>query len=265
MRVYIITHKKVDKYGDDSYKLLQVGAELNSNRFGDEYLIDSVGDNISSKNKSFCELTGLYWIWKNTDDDIVGLEHYRRYLEEPNGKEPAKTSTISDILKRSDIILPKVTKQPNSIKYGWSLIHHAKDMDIVRDVISEKYPGYLAEFDTVMNSHELYICNMMICKKSICDKYCEWLFDILFEVENRVDISTYDDMQKRLFGFISERLLNVWVMHNHLKVTELKLINTESGKVSKITSWLYKIARYVFHIDILYFQVYRKLKFYRGE
>ena len=87
----------------------------------------------------------------------------------------------------------------------------------------------------------------------------------LFETEKRVDISKYNNMQKRLFGFISERLLNVWVKHNALRIKELNMFNTESKKTAVITSRIYNIARYVFNIDILYFQVNRKLKLYHGE
>lgn len=266
MKIYIVTHKKVNKYGDDHYQLLHVGANLTQTRFGNDYIVDSSGENISDRNKTFCELTGVYWIWKNTNDDIVGLEHYRRYLVEPNEKNlPVCNSTVEQLLLEYDIILPTISKQPNSIKYGWSLTHHIKDMDVLREVISDKYPDYLLEFDSVLSSHQLYICNIMICKKKLYNQYCEWLFDILFEVEKRVDISTYDDMQKRLFGFLSERLLNVWVKHNQLKIKELDMINTETKKTTIITSKLYYIARYIFHIDILYFQVHRKLRIYRGE
>lgn len=266
MKIYIVTHKKVKKYGGDNYQLLQVGAQLADNKFGKEYILDSDGENISDKNKSFCELTGLYWIWKNSNEDIVGLEHYRRYLVEPKKKnKPVTEETIRKLLLSYDLILPRISKQPNSVRYGWSLVHHVEDIEILRDVISKLYPDYIPEFDFVFSSHQLYICNMMICKKNLCDKYCKWLFDILFEVEKRIDISKYDDMQKRLFGFLSERLLNVWIYHNKLKIKELRMINIESKKKTYITSKIYYIARYIFHIDILYFQVTHKLRFYRGE
>lgn len=266
MAIYIITHKKTTKYGDGNYKLLYVGAALRIERFGEDFLTDSVRENISVKNKSFCELTGIYWIWKNSCDDIVGFVHYRRYLLEPGSRDvPVRYDTVRNLLNDKDIILPKISKQPNSIKYGWSLIHYIQDLDMLRNVIEEKCPDYLEDFDVFMSSHELYICNIMIGKKEIVDKYCEWLFELLFELEKRVDISDYDTMQKRLFGFLSERLLNVWVRHNNLRIAELRLYNTETKKKSKITSKLYDIARYCFYIDILYFQVYRKLKFYHGE
>jgi hypothetical protein len=262
--IYIITHKKVNKYGDDNYKLLQVGSILNKENFGKEYLRDDSGDNISNKNKTFCELTGLYWIWKNTDDQIVGIEHYRRYLSYKNN-DPISYSNVGELLKSHDIILPRLTKVPSSVKYAYSLMHHEKDLYLLKDIITEKYPEYVTDFDSVLEGHSLYICNIMMCKKEILNQYCRWLFDILFEMEKRLDINEYDDRQKRVFGFLSERLLNVWIKHNNLNICEMKLINTEEKAYTNFTSAIYKIARYVFHIDILQLQVNRKFKIYHNQ
>ena len=254
------------KYGDKHYKLLHVGSALTEKRFGTEYLLDSIGDNISLKNKSFCELTGLYWVWKNADDTIVGLEHYRRYLaDNKRGTSPLAYDDIVKILEKKDVILPKITKIPSTVRYAYSLMHHEKDLELLRKVICNLYPDYVKDYDDVLNGRELYICNIMICKKELMDEYCQWLFDILFELEKMIDISDYDDRQKRIFGFLSERLLNVWIRHNHLKIYECKMINTEQKFYTKFTSKLYYIARYIFNIDILQFQVNHKIKFYHNQ
>ena len=62
---------------------------------------------------------------------------------------------------------------------------------------------------------------MLICNKNLYDEYCEWLFSILFELENITDLSTMDAYNQRMYGFVSERLLNVWVHHNNLKIKTL--------------------------------------------
>ena len=78
MKLYVATHKSYNQVQDqDLYIPILVGA--NKNIGEKNYLRDNQGDNnISDRNFTFCELTGLYWIWKNSKDDIVGLCHYRR-------------------------------------------------------------------------------------------------------------------------------------------------------------------------------------------
>ena len=80
MKIYVITHKAFKDFAPRSlYVSLLVGADINKGK--NFYLKDnSTADNISSKNKNYCELTGAYWIWKNVKEDIVGICHYRRYF-----------------------------------------------------------------------------------------------------------------------------------------------------------------------------------------
>ena len=59
---------------------------------------------------------------------------------------------------------------------------------------------------------------MLIAKRTFVERYCEWLFDILFEVEKRIDISNYSVYQKRVFGFLAERMFNICLYKNKIKV-----------------------------------------------
>ena len=95
-------------------------------------------------------------------------------------------------------------------------------------IIQEKYPEYYPEFENLKNTSQIHACNMFIMKKEYLDQYCTWLFDILFELEKRIDISQYDAFHARLFGRVSERLLDVWIKTNNLKYDELKVINMEN-------------------------------------
>ena len=65
------------------------------------------------------------------------------------------------------------------------------------------------------------------------DQYCEWLFDILKKLESKVDISDYDNYQQRIYGFLAERLLNVYCKHNKLKIKYLPVILLMNGKNRK--------------------------------
>ena len=74
-RIYVMTHKEIDEIGDEMYIPLHVG-RASGKTFG--YTGDDTGDHISEKNPYYCELTGIYWLWKNVRCDIVGICHYRR-------------------------------------------------------------------------------------------------------------------------------------------------------------------------------------------
>ena len=77
IKILVATHKKYWMPDDDVYVPLHVGA-AGKESLG--YLPDNTGDHISSKNPNYCELTGLYWAWKNLDCEYIGLCHYRRYF-----------------------------------------------------------------------------------------------------------------------------------------------------------------------------------------
>jgi hypothetical protein len=221
VKIYVMTHKLFEqKTHDEIYIPLHVG------RYGKKdlgYIGDDTGDNISYKNDSFCELTGLYWMWKNSDADILGLCHYRRYFVRDS--HIITESEIQDCLKGHDIIITNSAVSEISVKDHYCKKHNGSDL--LREVISELYPEYLDAFDWVMNTNLTSIGNMIICRREVLHKYCSWLFDILFETERRIDISHYDTYQKRVYGFMAERLLRVWIMMQTLKVREESVIMIE--------------------------------------
>lgn len=241
MVIFVVTHKIMSSYliQNNLYKILFVGAK---NKNSSNEIRDDLGDNISEKNEFFCELTGLYWIWKNSSSDIIGLCHYRRYLSNSffskNTKYFLNKKQINNILniKKYDLILPKKIYFKHKVISYSSSAPSLNDMSYIRKIIYIKYPQYLESFDNVMNGNSLYLYNIFIMKKSYLDKYCEWLFEILFEAEKIIPKEEYihDSYRKRLFGFVSERLFNVWIMHNHLKIKEYNLINTTYSFVQTV-------------------------------
>ena len=225
--IYIITHKPVECYCPPEYAKLQVGASLHDNL---GYLKDNTGDNISIKNKNYCELTGLYWIWKNTSDDIKGLVHYRRFFSDTFAQKPISYDHIKKILLKYDVVLPFERKVETSALNNYTKeCGFKKDIDIVEDIIGEKHPEYLSSYQDFWDTRSVRFFNMMIAKKDVFDHYCEWLFDILFELECRTDISDYNDYQKRIYGFMSERLLNIYFMKNNYRVFECGVYPTETN------------------------------------
>lgn len=239
MKIYIATHKQFAfPQGIDTsiYIPIQVGND--DNDLG--YMRENNADNIAYKNRNFCELTVLYYIWKNIDEDIIGLVHYRRYLYKKHKLKkvgffyiPWKSryeilteSDVRDILDGYDIIVPRVNniQEDENVKIQYGRTHHIEDWIITKEVIAEKFPEYVNAFEFVENGKKFYGCNMFIARKKTMIPYFEWLFDVLFEVERRVNIEDYSDYQKRIFGFLSERLFTVWLIHHqsHLKIYETK-------------------------------------------
>ena len=214
IKIIVATHKKYQMPDDPMYIPLQVGAE------GKEdlgYTKDNTGDNISSKNKNYCELTGLYYMWKNMVSDYKGLVHYRRHFISSDAKGDKtdriiKKEELEIILKDTDIIVPKERHYYIETNYSqYAHAHHHEDLDVTRNIIEEKYPDYIPSFDKVMKKTYGHRFNMFVMKSEKLDEYLTWMFDILFELEKRIDISGYSANDSRIFGFVSERLLDVWL------------------------------------------------------
>lgn len=248
MSVYIMTHKKFDQPNIDGYKTLLVGA-YKGHVFGDFF--DDAGDNISEKNPFYCELTGLYWLWKHIDDDYVGIVHYRRYFSKSvSRKKILSEKDIKKKMLKADIIVPNKVNLFKSVESQFAATYKNDPelLMLIRNSVKANYPDYLSAYDKVMKGSEIYFCNMMICSKLLYQQYCSWLFTILFDIEKNVDMTGYSDYQKRLYGFISERLLTVWIEKNRLKVCELGMVNIDSndGKKKELLKGLRRVYSFYF-------------------
>lgn len=217
MKLFVVTHKAVQGIPNDR-TLIGVGANRS---IPNVEIYDNTGDNIADKNPNYCELTALYWMWKNVKgEDYIGLEHYRRFFCKRTvfKSKPLKAERIKKILTKNDIILPRRTKAKPSI-YGNYIFKHIKnDMDVCLEIIKTQMPEYASDVDAAMALKRETVCNMFVMPKPLVDEYSEWLFKVLFEAEKRIDFSNYDDYERRLFGFLSERLFNVWLYHKKLKI-----------------------------------------------
>lgn len=245
IKILVATHKKYWMPEEDIYLPIHVGKK------GKEdlgYIGDDTGDNISGKNPNYCELTALYWAWKNLSCEYIGLCHYRRYFShkcrsgslKDKRKSILKKEDYEKLLIKYDIILPKKRNYYiETVRSQYNHAHYKKDLDIVENIIEDIYPEYINSFYKVMNSKSLYIYNMFVMKKSLFDKYCKWLFDILFVLEQRIDISGYDKYNMRVFGFLSERLFNVWLENENLKVEVKDIIFLEK------INWIKKIYKFI--------------------
>ena len=258
--IIVATHKKYKMPSASCYLPLHVGAEGKKDKDGNPldlgYVKDNTGDNISSKNASFCELTGLYWGWKNLDCDYLGLVHYRRYFSlKRKGRNPFQNILTTDeaekLVEDYDVIVPDKRRYWIETLYShYAHSHFSSQLDEVEKIISELCPEYLTDYHKAVNRTWGYMFNMMIMRRDLVDDYCSWLFPILFELERRINAGMVADSinlsayQGRFYGRISEIIFNVWLNHqlregkvHHLK--QLKCITL--GKIAwgrKIRSFL---------------------------
>lgn len=183
---------------NQTYVEIQVGAALTNERICE--LVDTNGDNISKYNSQFCELTGLYWMWKNTHQYYVGLEHYRRHFILPDNWE--KLLEENNI----DVILPTPLYIDGGIGANYRMRHVEEDWWLLMNYIRENSPEeYEDMYEFFENTYTYSPCNMFIMKKSVLDEYCQWLFPILFACHKK--IGTHEDVyQNRYPGFMAERL-----------------------------------------------------------
>lgn len=245
IKIIVATHKKYWMPDDTMYFPLHVGAE-GKESIG--YIPDNTGDNISTKNANYCELTGVYWAWKNLKSDYIGLAHYRRHFSNGRLANDKKFRVITNedlnrIIAKSEgveIFLPKPRNYWIETNYSqYAHAHHAVDLDTTREILNEKYPEYVPAYDRSMKKTNGHRFNMFIMKKDKFDEYCVWLFDVLFELERRLDISSYNKNDSRVFGFVSERLLDVWIETNGYSYIELPYVFMENQ------NWIVKGGNFI--------------------
>ena len=242
VKIYVVSHKPYHMPEDPVYEQICVGPAVTQPFCA---LTDATGDNIAQKNPNYCELTALYWIWKNTQEDYTGLVHYRRYFSSctvllDKWNRVMTKKDLEKILQTCDVIVP--VPRHYIIETGWSQYahaHHEDDLVKTRQCIQELCPEYLPAFDAAFKRTWGHRFNMFVMKRKLLDAYCSWLFPILFLLEKRLDVSSYNAYNARVFGFIGERLLDVWLMHHKIHYREVRVIHMESQK------WLSKGIRFV--------------------
>ena len=248
-KIFISYHKKSELFKCDVLEPIHVGRELAHNNkdiswLEDNTTGDNTGDNISCKNPNYCELTAQYWVWKNCKYDYVGFCHYRRlfdfnnsYSNEEYAKNICGNSWSSDDINRLmndyDIIIPPVynvhpVSLPQNIMTNYDFYkrnHNIEDLNKVIAILKEDYPDYLDAATTYLNSTKSVFFNMFVMKWEIFDDYCKWLFDILDKLEKiMIDNNSY---QKRGFGFLAKRLLNIYILNLATKNPDIKIYYLE--------------------------------------
>lgn len=238
---YIAYHKEVP-YGvwnSDIWTPIQANTEKNGKitTYGGVY--DNEGeDNISAWNLLFAETTCLYWIWKNHPKDCkyVAFTQYRRRFDIHSEEELDKIFTQYRVIAARPL--------PLSVKTQYCKCHNAGDLEWIKEIIHRLYPEYDESWDKyIENGRLLFYSNGAAFRKDEYDKYCEWLFSILFEYKRLKRFETVEDVKKfvqeqidsglrpnadsngkrdnalnyqsQICGFLSERLYTLYLLHNY--------------------------------------------------
>ncbi|TPF92101.1 DUF4422 domain-containing protein [Bifidobacterium sp. UTBIF-78] len=242
IRIFVSTHKDVDYPHTAILQPIQVGAVTAANRFPD-MLHDDQGDNISDRNPRYCELTAQYWAWKNVDAEYYGFCHYRRYFDfsetphEENIYGEIMDDYIDDhaireyrlddasmaaAIKGYDVIttpfsnLTAFVRKNGTPKGMWHAAPklHDRDLRACYDILCRMHPDYKQDADAFLAGKTSCFCNMFIMRKRIFFDYCEWLFPILQRFEEVTGTMAYSKEALRTPGHLSERLLNIYLLHH---------------------------------------------------
>ena len=240
--IAVAAHKAYPMPGEEIYLPLFVGAAGKASP-DPAWARDDTGDNISAKNPGFCELTGHYWLWKNVDAQVYGLCHYRRYFAggwRPRERRMLRPGELERLMARHAIVLPPKRHywiETNASQYAHA--HHAKDLAAAREALSALHPEALPAWDAVMARRSGHRFNMFLMRKEPFEAYSAWLFPLLFALEERLDLRGYSAYDRRVFGFLGERLLDVWLEATGLPYGQCPVVNLERQR------WGRKIFRFL--------------------
>lgn len=227
--IFICTHTNYNiPVKNDVYKLISCGAKDIEGA-----IMDNTGDNISRLNGFYCELSGIYWVWKNWElKDYVGFCHYRRYFE---FMDDVPNMDNEDC----DVIILEPIKLDYSMRDAYSNWHNVDDLDLIIDIAKYEYGVYHNE---TLSTNLFNARNMFIMSKDLFNEYCEFLFGVLTEYCKRKNIKSMVDVycqvlsnpkyghrykykhQARIGGFLAERLMQTWVSWKQLKIKMVKCI-----------------------------------------
>ena len=236
LTVAVATHKPYRMPSDPAYLPLHVGAALHPEVCRDMQG-DDAGDSISGRNPNYCELTGLYWLWKNVDAEHKGIVHYRRLLGSPDAARRRAPDPFDrvvtgkellPVLGRAGIVVARRRSYYiESVYDHYAHTFDARQFDECRGVLAELCPGYVPAWDRLMRSRGAHIFNMFVMRSDLLDEYCSWLFPVLSELERRVGFDGMDAFASRWPGRVSERLLDPWLWTNGYGCEELPVVSPE--------------------------------------
>ena len=212
----------------EPYLPVQVGAARAERELG--YARDDSGENISVRNPRYCELTALYWGWKNLDAPALGLAHYRRHFRGDGPRKVLDAAGLDTLLEVAPVVVGHARNYHiETVESHYAHTFDGAHLEAMRRTLAEREPGFSAAFDRVLAGKRLHICNMLVMRRDVLDAYCSWLFPLLFDCERRIDFSGLTPFEARVMGRVAERLLDPWLETTGTPFVECGITNLESS------------------------------------
>lgn len=208
---------------------IQAGAALCDRQIA--RLRDDTGENISEKNGNYCELTALYWIWKNrlfTDTgnynafQYFGLAHYRRFLRLDD--DDWKRLAANDV----DVVLPYPLPYEPDIQAHHRMYLQEADWQAALRALREVKPEYAKAFPRILQQRYFFNCNVILAKRKILAEYCAFLFPILERTE-QLSIPRGEERSDRYLGYLAESLETLYFMEN---AKALNIVHTDCVEIA---------------------------------
>ena len=239
IRIFVCCHKQAPVPAFPFLQPMQVGAALTQERWPG-FQPDDEGENISAKNRSYCELTAQFWAWKHCRADWVGLFHYRRYLApQPGARLPYRIEKrpteallralgydgFPALIGENDLILPQPEEMyvPVREHYATAPGHRAADLALMEQILRERQPEYLAAAERYLSGTRQVFGNIFVMRSALFKAYCAWLFPLLEEFDRRADWANRTAQELRADGYLAERLLGVYVTQWEARLRVVKL------------------------------------------
>ena len=227
-------------FGNEIMKIYVVGSSKNKflplDNIREKFLIDvkHEGDNIDFLNPWYCELTGLYYLWKHCDDDIVGLEHYRTYFWK--NEHPINEQEIIEELKKGDIIMSGYKYPFNRADYLEQELNKCVkgSLSTFIDVLSSNDKNLADYFKKFVKGQRLYACNCFIGPKKILNEWAEFIFNLLIEFEKISKIGPGTNTLRRE-GYFTEFLFGAWIEYKGYKpvIEEIRKFSKDFRRIDQ--------------------------------
>lgn len=211
-KIYVATHKLCKVPSSSIFEPIAIG----KNQDNLPFMKDNTKENIADKNPYYCELTALYWIWKNDiTNNYIGLNHYHRFFYD---RTYIKEVEIKYLLKEYDIIVPKPIFFDCTLYEQYKRHHHIEDLNLTCEELIKRDSTYKDSIRKVLNQNKFYLGNLFVSPKELLDDYASFLFPLLFELEKKIPYLTYSVYNQRVFGFLAERIFNIYIYQKGLDV-----------------------------------------------